>query len=203
MGPMGPAPRWGSVWGGAEEEPSLAPLYQARARHRALFAAVTSPGRSNGESWDQTPNHTVLGEFRHFSPLLDAGLGREGAGGAAPQLCPLTCPSPVLFPDNLHRQGRKGRCWAAALRGGNTDHGPPLCSLQLPPVWAAEDGSGCSARSVLSWCGGMQWALAAKPNTSAQSPLSCPVSLPVLCLEGMTKSKGARCALPRLSKSLT
>lgn len=137
MGPMGPAPGWGSVRGGAEEEPSLAPLYQARAQHRALFAAVTSPGRSNGESWDRTPNHTVLGEFRHFSPLLDAGLGREGAGGAAPQLCPLTCPSPVLFPDNLHGQGRKGRCWAVALWGGAPTVGPPCahsgrhpCGLQ-------------------------------------------------------------------------
>lgn len=68
MGPMGPAPGWGSVWGGAEEEPSLAPLYQSRAQHRALFAAVTSPGRSNGEGRDWTPNHTVLGEFRRFFP---------------------------------------------------------------------------------------------------------------------------------------
>lgn len=87
--------------------------------------------------------------------------------------------------------------------GGSTNRGPPLCSLRPPPVWAAEDGSGCSARSVPSWCGGMRWALAAKPNTSAQSPLSCPISLPVLCLAGMTQSKGARCALPRLGKSLT
>lgn len=126
--PWGQRDAWGrgSARGGAEEEPSLAPLYQARARHRALFAAVTSPGRSNGEGWGLTPNHAVLGEFRHFSPPCSTlGLGGKAQGELLLGCAPLTCPSPVLFPDDLHGQGRKGRCCPAALLGARLTVGPP------------------------------------------------------------------------------